>query len=566
MKLLSIYLKNFKSFKEPQILDFPREPGLYFLWGDNQAEPRLGGNGVGKTTLWDAVTWVLYGKTTRGLKAGDVAHWDVTKGTTVSMMVHTERHGIVKVERTWAPNTWTMQDLFGHSWDLAKDETNHLLAELRLDFEPFLCSILMAQGRPMFLDLKADAKSSLFTEVLALERWTEYARRASEHREELDRSLRRVEQEVAKHEGALRLLSDTTNADRKERWDIDKKAKLDRLEGEYGRMLDRLEKVKADLVAAETDNKDARQAYREALDTADDHAKTCDKCGQHLPNPYASKAKHMLERLEASDARLRTARREVEQVERVLDDMEARYNASAAEVNPYKEVEEDRARQLAKGNAALEALRLEADDLSHRMSLASHWSRWFKEIRLAQVAESLEELEVEVNSCVAALGLVGWEILFDVDRETKGGTIQRGFAVSVRSPSSSRPVPWEAWSGGESQRLRVAGNMGLSNLIRSRSGTALAVEVWDEPTNWMSPAGVNDLLACLAERARVEQRQIWVLDHRTLGFAGFSGAYGVVKTDQGSRFVVGDPYSSAHELPHPSRRPASAVRRRPVSA
>jgi DNA repair exonuclease SbcCD ATPase subunit len=104
----------------------------------------------------------------------------------------------------------------------------------------------------------------------------------------------------------------------------------------------------------------------------------------------------------------------------------------------------------------------------------------------------------------------------------------------VQSPSNKQQVPFEVWSGGESQRLRLAAQMGLSNLIRSTSGTTLNLEVWDEPSQFISAGGVEDLLDSLRNRATQEKRQVWVVDHRTLGYSDFDNIITVCKNLDGS--------------------------------
>jgi len=165
------------------------------------------------------------------------------------------------------------------------------------------------------------------------------------------------------------------------------------------------------------------------------------------------------------------------------------------------------------------------------------WSRNFKEIRLQLISEALDQLEIEANNEIMALGLVNWELQFDVDRETKSGNLSRGFTVNVLSPHNDEPVPWESWSGGEAQRLRIGAQAGLSNLIRDRTGADIPLEIWDEPTQGLSKEGVLDLMDCLAARARREDRQVWVVDHSELGYGGFDGIATIVKTDQGSHIV-----------------------------
>jgi ABC-type transport system involved in cytochrome bd biosynthesis fused ATPase/permease subunit len=83
----------------------------------------------------------------------------------------------------------------------------------------------------------------------------------------------------------------------------------------------------------------------------------------------------------------------------------------------------------------------------------------------------------------------------------------------------------------------VGAQAGLSNLIRDRTGADIPLEVWDEPTQGLSEEGVLDLLDCLAARAKREDRQIWVVDHRSLGYGGFDGTATVVKTEAGSHIV-----------------------------
>ena len=205
------------------------------------------------------------------------------------------------------------------------------------------------------------------------------------------------------------------------------------------------------------------------------------------------------------------------------------------ERNPFADMQSAQAADKEALTAKLEQFQHELDEDVTEHTLLSNWVRGFKDIRLMDMSTALTELEVEVNSSVSALGLPDWSINFALDRETAKGAIKRGFTVFVQSPDNQRPVPWESWSGGEAQRLRLAGTMGLSDLTRSRTGCTLELEVWDEPTDGLSPQGVSDLLSCLKQRAHDEGRQIWVVDHHALGYGAFDGVYTVVKTADGSQ-------------------------------
>jgi hypothetical protein len=571
IKLRALHLSNFRSFKKVQHFTFPEGPGLYFMWGDNQVEPRLDANGAGKSTVWKALTWLFFGKTSEGLKAGDACNWDVAKGTDVRLEFSIDGGLPEFLIRTWSPNTWVHRDLFGNVHDLAKDPTNPVLSALRLEFQSFLSCILMAQGQPMFLDLKADAKASLFAEVMGLDRWVGYSEKASTRAKDVDRDLRSVEVKISSLRGRIEAAREVDVASKVAEWEAGRQTRLRSLEQEYRSLIQRQKDLKERLVTRQQEAEAARGEYRAALDRSDaavgdlhrahgswsakagDH--NCPTCGQKVNglvasaidkvNDAAKAAKAALQFMDDMDAAVRNCERDILSIDKTLDGLEDREDQIIAEANPFTRMQDDATATLAALQDDMYDAEEKQEALSSQHSIYSGWVRWFKEIRLGLIGEALEQLEIEVNSCVTALGLVDWELQFDVDKETAKGTLQRGFTVSVLSPHNTKAVPWEAWSGGESQRLRVAVNMGLSNLIRQRTGCDLPLEVWDEPTNHMSGQGVADLLDCLKARALNEQRQIWVVDHRTLGYAGFDGNVGVVKKTTGSEFAVPS-YRSQH--------------------
>lgn len=610
MTPLSLSIQNFGPFRKLVLFEFPKEPGLYFLWGENQDEPRLGANGAGKSKLWEALVWCWFGKTSRGLKAGDAANWEAGKGTVVTFSFDRGR-GPEQIRRTWGPISWTYT-YEDRIYDLAKD-SNHALAALRLDLVSFLNCILMPQGEPLFLDLKAEAKAALFAKVMDLDRWVEYSKRSSEMASDAWSIFTRFNSKLKGVEAHLEQMDGEPLEKLHDEWLHQREKKFETIELAYAGLLNKEEKAKARMVDAQgaeemararlraclTLEEKAAEAFDEARDDAQEIArkyavlesralaamnqlnavadrKHCPTCNQDVApevrRKAISQAQSALDALEeeqsalavverahkdaltACQDRLQGARKDVrvsrevveeasaqahtiriekEGISRRLDDLQREEESLLAEVGPYQALIDQRDEQMAELRRDRDRLRARVDEANEGALRCEGWMKWFKEIRLELISAALNELEIEVNSCVNAKGLSGWEVKFEVDRETQSGSIQRGFNVTIQSPHNSKPVPWESWSGGESQRLRVATQEGLANLIRSRTGATLNLEVWDEPTQWMSGQGVADLLDSLAERARVESRQIWIVDHRSLGYGNFTGSSGVIKSKEG---------------------------------
>lgn len=540
---VELRITRFRSFVKETSFKFPKGAGLFFLWGENQAEPRLEANGAGKSSLWEALTWCFYGKTSRGLKAGDVANWEDGKGCRVEFDFEVqEGSGIMTAVRQWGPNSWFLIDTMGDFHDLAKDEDNFLFNCLRLDFGAFLQCIMLPQATRMFLDLKAEEKASLFSEVMGLDRWLDLSQRAGKAATEQDRISRSLEREIAGLEGELRQLGNLDIAREHEAWETKRKARVKEVDSEHSRLCDHLGRAHRYFLDAQDAEDRARASFR-ALPVEED--KPCPHCGQKMPGKGARRALEAREILDRAQDDTKRARVAKEGIAQQLDRLEQEAERIEQEKNPYADQLRNLDERVMRTEDAILDLRQDLDDSNESFALKQSWVRWFKEIRLGLISEALTHLEIEVNSGLNQLGLVGWELRFAVDAENRSGNITRGFSVMVISPHNEKPVPWEAWSGGESQRLRLGAQQGLTNLIRARSGTQLNLEVWDEPTQWMSGQGVTDLLDSLAHRAKAEGRQIWIVDHRSLGYGGFDGSVGAIKDESGTHFESNLPYISA---------------------
>lgn len=610
MKLHCLTITNFGSFRGEQVFRFPEKPGLYFMQGVNTHEPRLEANGSGKTTIWRALTWLLYGKDSKGMKASDVCNWDVGKTAKVTLSFQTEdKLGMAEMKRTWAPNAWTLTDLLGNTTDLAKDKSNPILALIKLEFTPFLNCILMSQGQPMFLDLDHVKKAELFSDVMGLDKWLDHSKTASIKAATQDAISRRLERDLSSLLGEITSYDNSDILENVRTWEDAWKLRRIELETKYAKKIKAREDLKAAVNSAENIKvkcKRARDEYLRVVDAAKDtlesfdlkltvlerglaDAKTrydvliearesiqdgvCPTCGQkvalhaHVPsaedakialnkkNEIERELKKIVDAYECALQKDQNARkelqclndhlfnaednaknknRELQQIDRELDVLEDQAESLAIEKNPYAELHASATKKREDIQERIHSTQRLLDDSNRRYSLFSFWVRGFKELRLQLIAEALNELEIEVNNEVMALGLLNWELNFQVDRETKSGNVQRGFNVVVGSPHNNVSVPWEAWSGGEAQRLRVAAQEGLANLIRNRTQTKMNLEVWDEPTQGLSQQGVRDLLDALAARADTEGRQIWIVDHQSHSFGGFAGGAVVTKTRRGS--------------------------------
>jgi len=614
MRLIRVTLAYFRSFRKPQTFYFGRRPGLYLLLGDNQTNKRLGGNAAGKSTLLDAISWCLYDKTLRGLRAGDIANWHGEGMPTVDVEI--ENDGRYIVSRTWNPNSLTVTH---------RDKTRTMTqAELEkwlgINHPTFSATVLLGQFNRLFLDLSPAEKLAAFAHTLGLDQWdraadvakkraTTVAQTIAEH----DRRMARIGGKIAatlaerkelkklatawdrKLSGRLLdLKSQLKSAKRRRRlanakWietqqsadhidatleslsgEIRKFDKLhsdqskivNRLTGEHDTAVRRLANANKQLGLLETakaqcptcgqpinpehlqrELKGTRAAIQ-SLKAAEIHAHEMLAMGKELLGKYAKRLSGMLDanqQLSASRTMAERicggAKRDYDRARDKMSDLSRRIDEGTE--NPHRH-------QVIRLNRSLARLRSTRDRLAETrgtydadLRTAEFWHREFKALRLWLIESSLRQLTIETNNSLINLGLRGWRIEYDVERVTKSGTLTRGFTAHVFAPHHKNPVKLEAWCGGEFQRLKLAAAIGTAAFHRARTGVDMGVEMWDEPTQHLSRSGVMDLMDHFADRARDENREIWIVDHRAPAAGSFVDTVTVRKRKDQSQIIGG---------------------------
>lgn len=612
VKLRSLSIRAFRSFRGAVTFKLPKGGGLYWMTGKNEVEPQLGAGACGKSSIWDALSWLIYGKSSRGLKAGVVANWDRDEVTRVEgeLSVGSRSYSIA---RTWSPNSLTLAEDGGDPRVVTDEEIERLVG---MSHTVFLQAVLMSQFGAWFFDLGAAVKLQVFSDALGLGVWLDVADRVRKQSHVTEQSLIDGEKELA----ALRATIATLKGQREELAEqsrkfltgrdeeiaaVRKRLKVERKASEeLAARVNKLHKIRRStsssiedleqaLIKADDELKSATSSIaainERARDTARrlDEAKAklkaylaskgaCPTCGgkmkpkdhtdaiavlrgtivqrhsdekaiagelakEHDNVRRAEKVKSKVnDELTAGEERNRDARDKLDELtpkaqraSNAVTDLQTKIDYLEKNSDPYSKQLETLRVSIASNRDERDALKDEQKTLRSQLGEQQYWVGMFKELRLWLISEALQQLAVEVNNSLLELGLDGWKVTFDVEKETKSGSVSKGFTVLIAPPGHD-PVPWEAYCGNETQRLRIAGAVGLSELVRNVRGIDFGFEVWDEPTAHLTAEGVDDLLSFLEGRARVTGRQVWLVDHRSLPRGGFDGTVTITKTSDGS--------------------------------
>jgi DNA repair exonuclease SbcCD ATPase subunit len=172
VKFLHLTIRDFKSFLGEHQLTLDPSIGLYFMRGRNRRNKRLGSNGAGKSSIWDAIVWCCTGETVGGLRNPDVMPWKGSiKGPRVALLVDVDGRRRT-IARTTSPNSLRIDDK-----DVGPEAVVKLLG---MNFEIMTNTIILGQGRPLFFDMKPAEKMKLLSDAKNLDRWDDRSKRASE--------------------------------------------------------------------------------------------------------------------------------------------------------------------------------------------------------------------------------------------------------------------------------------------------------------------------------------------------------------------------------------------------
>ena len=609
MKIRDIQIIDFKSFKGVHSFSFERQPGLYFVKGDNLAEPALGPNGAGKSTLFDALCWCLYGKSLRNLKATSIHNWDAENASTfVRLRCDTADGSLCTIERRWNPNKLTLNDTIV--------DQEELDSQIGIGEDSFKHSIIHPQFGDMFFDLAATPKLQLFSGILNLDYWMDLSDNANIKRHDTKILIDRLENRIAGDTGRLDVLWDNILGIGAMRDSFDRENKkiikalkedIKIIRDTITRTTDKIANVRGKIKKNETildEVSELKKMNIKPLGRLKEHAAKltmdlhdadvelesvmcdlerlrglgaiCSTCNQKITKKHLNKEasyintgivkwtaviKELKPDLEDTTNKIEETEEENSEFDEYIEEMrrdnqdrdrrlvglkrddkhghqllrkqKEKLENRRREKNPHIEAIDEAKQKHQDTKDSIDKNKEKIDNKERRLSAFEYWTKGFKDVRLFLLEECLTHLEIEVNNNLIQLGLHDWAVKFDVERETKSGTISKGFQVMIKSPMNDMLVPWEVWSGGESQRLRLAGSMGLSNLILNRTGVESNIEVWDEPTQHLG--GVDDLLDLLYQRAHDQQKQIWLVDHRSIDYGGFEKVIHIIKDENGSR-------------------------------
>ena len=175
MKFLNVQAKNFMSFKELDFV-FPQN-GLYFVGGEVTGGVS-NSNGAGKSSLFEAWCFGLFGRTIRNVSKDEIVNWNVKKECSVEVILEDDVGDAYIVSRyrnhSEGGNAVTLfkgnKDITGTDVKVTQEVLDGILG---MNWLVFSTAVIFGEKARRFAEASEAEKKEIFDEILMLHHYKE---------------------------------------------------------------------------------------------------------------------------------------------------------------------------------------------------------------------------------------------------------------------------------------------------------------------------------------------------------------------------------------------------------
>ncbi len=191
---VKLELLNFLAYRNPDPLDLT---GIHMAC-------LVGANGAGKSSLLDAMTWVLWGKA-RAHSDNELIHGEeIEMQVRLTFALEGNHYRVTRYRsrKGQGSSVLTLEVKDGDDWRSMSESTiratqDRIMSLLRLDYDTFINSVFLVQGRADEFTSKTPAqRKAILSEILGLDMWVAYEERAKARLKGIDQEQAQIDAQI----------------------------------------------------------------------------------------------------------------------------------------------------------------------------------------------------------------------------------------------------------------------------------------------------------------------------------------------------------------------------------
>lgn len=273
MRFENITIHNFLSIKEAGIDLADR--GLVLIEGVNKDDPSARSNGAGKSSIVDALSWCLYGKTARGVSGGDVVNKKAGKDCSVSVTLvdGSTKYCIVRERKSASVGKLSVNVIVEEKGALSVcvDQSKGTMAETQKDieeiigcpYEVFVATVYAGQeAMPDIPNMTDKQLKALIESVIGVEKLSNAYQKVLDESNNAEKDYISAEAQLRTSESAISMTENALNEakSRRDNWMDSIKSRLNSEYAEFDEIKNAYKSKKEELSNLEEKKAKAEEA------------------------------------------------------------------------------------------------------------------------------------------------------------------------------------------------------------------------------------------------------------------------------------------------------------------
>lgn len=546
MKILNISLTNFGSYKK---LDFDFSQGLSLISGPT---------GSGKSTLMDAIPWILYGKTAKGGAVDEVRNWG-SKDTTGRVQIEINGQPLLVTRVRGSSNDLWFCSENDHVRGKDIQDTQKLLdARIGIDYGKYILSSYFHEfsSASQFFTASAKQRREIMEELTDLRLAKQTAEGTTDYKKYIKKERENLVLATSGAESQLSFLSKILDRSKEEfiSWETNKAHKLKSYKDISSRFEDqkqqniisikekhfrKLAEIDADIADIEAKivddsnlQKEQEQIQKDESLLGDEHCSACGAKKDAAKRMFINRRQYALETKRAANIELwknltvlRIRREKVsltlqpalDQENSVDNTYNEQIRAIEQEVNPHSSIlqgtEEAKSRETAKLSELKESLKT----LTSEYEDADLLQRVSEHFRQAMVSSAVTKLEQSTNRLLSDHYDAELKVTFE------SGTADKIDTVIYKDGNE---CGYSQLSKGQRQLLKLCFSVSVMELCSNHNGAESNIMFFDEVADGLDDNFKSKTFNMLQELS-TKRDSVFAIDHSEAFKQMFTNRYEV---------------------------------------
>lgn len=480
MKILSCYLENFSSYKE-----------LEFIFDEQGLTLIQGPTGSGKSTLCDAIPWVLFGRTAKDGAVDEVISWNAQGSTTGTINLLTSNGLEVYITRSRTPND-LYYDFDGNNEIRGKDindtqkQINNLLG---IDHQLYLSGSYFHEfsQTAQFFITTAKNRRTICEQLVDLTLAKNLQTKLKTKEKILENEITKEEQDIIKYEYNIESLNKQSYKQKADNFDKNNLAKLDQITAELTLLNQKTDDTKISMMK--------KKLIKLKTVIGDS---VCNHCG-------AKKHNKEQEQYNKLKYELLNEEKQLESIKNKIDILLKKYKEIAEEKNIYYELEEQRISDITKTNEKITLCKNQLGTLKQELNDAILLMSIINDYRSITIKNTIDQLETQVNTIFNNYFDSEIRVEFQVADDDK---------LDATIVKDGNKCVYTQLSKGQRQLLKLAFSVSVMRTIASKHAISFNCLFFDEALDGLSEEFKIKAYKML-EMLSLEYNSVFVVDHST---------------------------------------------------